>query len=149
MFVPFSFFPDCSSKISPQPFQIETSDLVYRFITTSIVKLKMGLLLFVLIFVIFSLSPCNQYCNRFPLHAINTAIFCNRFLSNFSRYFVCPSTMICCIVGLRTGILLFLLPCICPFVFLSIFLSTVSPQLFKIESLYLVYRITATSCIVG
>ena len=45
----FSFFPDFSSKISPQPFKIETSNLVYRFTTTScIVELKMGLLLFVL-----------------------------------------------------------------------------------------------------
>ena len=33
--------------------------------------------------------------------------------------------------------------------FLSTFLSKISPQLYKIESLYLVYRITATSCIVG
>ena len=48
--LPFSFFPDFSSKISlsPQPFKIETSNLVYRFTTTScIVESKMGLLLFV------------------------------------------------------------------------------------------------------
>ena len=45
----FSFSPDFSSKISPQPFKIETSNLVYRFTTTScIVELKMSLLLFVL-----------------------------------------------------------------------------------------------------
>ena len=35
VFVPFSFFPDFLSKISPQPFKIETSNLVYRFTTTS------------------------------------------------------------------------------------------------------------------
>ena len=29
LFVPFSFFPDFSSKISPQPFKIESSNLVY------------------------------------------------------------------------------------------------------------------------
>ena len=46
------FFPDFSSKISPQPFKIETSNLVYRFTTTScIVELKMGLLLFVLPYI--------------------------------------------------------------------------------------------------
>ena len=47
--VPFSFSPDFSSKISPQPFKIETSNLVYRFTTTSYnVGLQMGILLFVL-----------------------------------------------------------------------------------------------------
>ena len=48
----FSFFPDFLSKISPQPFKIETSNLVYRFMTTScIMELKMGLLLFVLPYI--------------------------------------------------------------------------------------------------
>ena len=61
VFVPFSFFPNFSSKISPQPFKIETSYLVYRSTTTS------------------------------------------------------------CIVGLQMGILLFVLPCVCPFFFLSKF----------------------------
>ena len=52
VFVPFSFFPNFSSKISPQPFKIETSYLVYRSTTTScIVGLQMGFLLFVLPFV--------------------------------------------------------------------------------------------------
>ena len=48
-----------SSKISPQPFKIESSYLVYRFTTTScIVRLQMGILLFVLlcIFPFFFLS---------------------------------------------------------------------------------------------
>ena len=41
-----------SSKISPQTYWIETSNLVYRFTTTScIVELKMGLLLFVLPYI--------------------------------------------------------------------------------------------------
>ena len=47
--VPFSFFPDFSSKISPQPLKIETSNLVYRLtMTCCIAGLKMGLFLFVL-----------------------------------------------------------------------------------------------------
>ena len=33
--LPFSFSPDFSSKISPQLFKIETSNLVYRFTMTS------------------------------------------------------------------------------------------------------------------
>ena len=48
----FSFSPDFSSKISPQPFKIETSALVYRFTTrTCMVGLQMGLLLFVLPYI--------------------------------------------------------------------------------------------------
>ena len=44
----FSFSPDFSSKISPQPFKIETSNLVYRFAMTSCnVGLKIDILLFV------------------------------------------------------------------------------------------------------
>ena len=49
IFVLFTFSPDFSSKISPQPSKIETSNLVCRFTMTScIVELKMGFLLFVL-----------------------------------------------------------------------------------------------------
>ena len=61
VFVPFSFFPNFSSKISPQPFKIIISYLVYRSTTTScIVGLQMGILLFVLPFVcsFFFLSKC-------------------------------------------------------------------------------------------
>ena len=48
----FSFSLHFSSKISPQLYRIETSNLVYRFTTTScIVDLKMGLLLFVLLYI--------------------------------------------------------------------------------------------------
>ena len=48
IFVLFSFSPDISSKIFPQPFKIETLNLVYRFTRTSFtLESKMGLLLFV------------------------------------------------------------------------------------------------------
>ena len=47
------------------------------------------------------------------------------------------------------GILLFVLPCICFFFFLSDFLSKISPQLFKIETSNLVYRFTMTRYNVG
>ena len=56
VFVPFSSSPDVSSKISPQPFKIETSNLVYRFTTTSYyMGLKMDVLLFVLLCIFLSL----------------------------------------------------------------------------------------------
>ena len=49
LFLSFQIF---LSKISPQPFKIESSNLVYRFTMTScIVGLEMGLLLFVLPYV--------------------------------------------------------------------------------------------------
>ena len=52
LFIYFSFSLHFSSKISPQLYRIETSNLVYRFTTTScIVELKMGLLLFVLSYI--------------------------------------------------------------------------------------------------
>ena len=48
----FSFSLHFSSKIFPQLYRIETSNLVYRFTTTSCdVGLKMGLLLFVLLYI--------------------------------------------------------------------------------------------------
>ena len=51
-----SFSPDFSSKISLQPFKIETSNLVYRFTTTSCdLGLKMDILLFVLPCIFLSL----------------------------------------------------------------------------------------------
>ena len=78
-FILFSFSPDFLSKISPQLFKIETSNLVYRFTTTS------------------------------------------------------------CIMGLKMGLLLFVLPYVCSFFFLSIdFWSKISPQPFKIETSNLV-----------
>ena len=58
IFVFFSSSPDFSSRISPQLFMIETSNLVCRFTTAScIVGTKMGILLFFPIFVLFSFSP--------------------------------------------------------------------------------------------
>ena len=64
IFVLFSFFPDFSSKISLQPFKIETSDLVYWFTMTSCeVGLEIDILLFVL--------PCiflSPYIFRQPGH---------------------------------------------------------------------------------
>ena len=67
---PFSFFSDFFSKISPQPFKIDTSNLVYRFTTTScIVELKMGLLLFVLPYI------CSFYClSRIFVKDISTTV---------------------------------------------------------------------------
>ena len=50
---------------------------------------------------------------------------------------------------LKTGLLLFVLPYICSFFFLSRFLSKISLQPFKIETSNLVYRFTMTSCVVG
>ena len=62
VFVPFSISPDFSSKISPQLFKIETSNLVYRFTTTNYnVGLKMEILLFVL--------PCiflSKFLSKIP-----------------------------------------------------------------------------------
>ena len=56
----FSFSPDFSSKIL-QPFKIETSNLVYRFTTTSFdVGLKMVILLFVLPCIFLSLYIFRQ-----------------------------------------------------------------------------------------
>ena len=75
----FFFSPDFSSKISPQPFKIETSNLVYRFTTTIYnVGLKMDILLFVLPCIFLSLysflliyqpyaleAPKRGYCQIF------------------------------------------------------------------------------------
>ena len=58
--------------------------------------------------------------------------------------------MTSCIVGLQMDILLFVLPCICSFFFLSrFFLSKISPQPFKIETSNLVYWFTTTGNNVG
>ena len=51
-----SFSPDFLSKISPQPFKIETSNLVYWFTTTgNNMGLKMDILLFVVPCIFLSL----------------------------------------------------------------------------------------------
>ena len=67
LFLSFQIF---WSKISPQPFKIETSSLVYSFTTTScMVGLKMGLFLFVL--------PCICsffFLSRFFVKDISTTV---------------------------------------------------------------------------
>ena len=103
-----------SSKISPQPFKIETSysNLVYRFTMTScIVRLKMAFsYLFFSIFVLFSFSPDFLSTISPQLFQIETSNLVYRF------------TTTSCIVGLKKmGLLLFALPYICPFFFLSRF----------------------------
>ena len=71
VFVLFSYSPDFSSKISPQPFKIETSNLVYRFSTTSYnVGLKMGILLFVLHCIFLSLYIFHLRYQPYALEAL-------------------------------------------------------------------------------
>ena len=111
MFIPFSFFPNFSSKISPQPFEIETSYLVYRSKTTScIVGVQMGILLVVLPFV----------CSFFFLSKFSSKIS-PQLLKIETLYLVYRFTTTSCIVGLKIGLLLFVLPCVHPFFFLSKF----------------------------
>ena len=50
--------------------------------------------------------------------------------------------------GLHLSVVPFILPSVLP-LFRNTFSSKISPQLFKIETSYLVYRSTTTSCIVG
>ena len=57
--------------------------------------------------------------------------------------------MTSCIVGLQMGFLLFVLPCICSFFFLSRFLSNISQQPFKIGTSNLVYWFTKSGNNVG
>ena len=53
--------------------------------------------------------------------------------------------MTSCIVGLKMGVLQFVLPCICSFFFLSrFFYQKISAQPFKIETSNLVYWFTTT-----
>ena len=57
--------------------------------------------------------------------------------------------MTCCIVGLKMGLLLFVLPCICSFFFLSrYFVKDISTTV-KDRHLKFRIRFTTTSCIVG
>ena len=111
VFVPFSFFPNFLSKISPQPFKIETSYLVYRSTLTSCIEgLQMGILLFVLrLFVPFSFFP--NFSSKISPQPLKIE----------TLYLVYRFTTTSCIVGLQMGILLFVLPCVCPFFFLSKF----------------------------
>ena len=140
MFVPFSFFPNFSSKISPQPLKIETLYLVYRFTTTScIVGLQMGILLFVLPFV------CSFFfLSKFFVKDISTTIKDRNFIFGIQVHnhklnhgIENGPSPIC------SSFYLFL------FLSLQIFASKISPQPFKIETSNLVYRFTTTNCIVG
>ena len=85
------------SKISPQPFKIETSYLVYRSTTTScIVGLQMGILLFVLPFVCsFSFFP--NFSSKITPQPLKIE----------TSYLVYKFTTTSCIVGLKMGLLLF------------------------------------------
>ena len=118
----FSFSPDFSSKISLQPFKIETSNLVYRFTTTScIVELKMGLLLFVLLYIcsFFSFSP--EFWSKISLQPFKLET------SNLVYRFTTTS----CDVGLKMDILLFVLRCI----FLSLYIFRQRYQPYALEAL--------------
>ena len=111
MFVLFSFSPDFSSKISPQPFKIETSYLVYRVTSTNcIVGLKMGLHLFVVPYVcFFSIFP--DFSSKISPKPFKIKA------SNFVYKFTATS----CIVEMKMGFLLFVFPQIYSFFFLSRF----------------------------
>ena len=63
-------------------------------------------------------------------------------------YLVCRLIIMYCTMGLRTSLLLLILPCIYLFLFLSTFLSKISPQLYRIETSNVIYRFTTTSCMV-
>ena len=107
----FSFSQDFSSKISPQPFKIETSNLVYRFTMTSyILGMKMDLLQFVLPYI----------CSFFFLSRFSSKISPQLFKIETSNL-VYRFTTTSCIVELKMGLLLFDLPYICSFFFLSRF----------------------------
>ena len=65
------FFPDFSSKISLQPFKIDTSNLVYRFTTSSCdVGLKIDILLFVLPCIFLFLYFFRQRYQPYALEAL-------------------------------------------------------------------------------
>ena len=138
MFVPFSFFPIFLSKISPQPFKIETSYLVYRSTTTScIVGLQMGILLFVLPFV------CSFFfLSKFFVKDIFTTVKDRNFIFGIQalnhklyRGIESGPSPVCCSL------------CLFFFSFSPDFSSKISPQQFKIKTSDLVYRFTMTSCI--
>ena len=126
MFVPFSFFPNFLSKISPQPLKIETLYLVYRSTTTScIVRLQMGILLFVLPFI------CSFFFfSKFFVKDISTTVKGGNFIYGIQVH---NHKLYC---GLQMGLLLFVLPFTCSFFFLSRFFvidisTTVQDRNFK------------------
>ena len=99
LFVPFSFFPNFSSKIFPQPLKIETLYLVYRFTTTNcIVGLKWAYSCLFFPMFFFSFSPDFSSKISPQLFKIETSNLVYR------------STTSSCIVRLQMGFLLFVLP---------------------------------------
>ena len=109
------------SKISLQQFKIETSNLVYRFTTTScIVELKIGFLLFVLTYI----------CSFFFLSRFLSKISLQQFKIETSNL-VYRFTTTSCDVGLKMDILLFVLPCI----FLSLYIFLQRYQPYALEAL--------------
>ena len=128
----FSFSPDFSSKISLQPFKIETSNLVYRFTTTyCIVELKMGLLIFVLPYIcsFFSFSP--DFSSKISLQPFKIET------SNVVYRFTTTS----CDMKLKMDILLFVLLCI----FLSLYIFGQRYQPYALEVLKRGYTIVRFS----
>ena len=118
----FSFSPDFLSKISLQPFKIETSNLVYRFTTTSyIVELKMDILLFVLPYICFIFSFFPDFSSEISLQPLKIQT------SNLVYRFTTTS----CDVGLKMDIILFVHPCI----FLSLYIFCQRYQPYALEAL--------------
>ena len=117
----FSFSPDFSSKISLQPFKIETSNLViqvhndklYRGIENGPFPICSSLYLF-----FFSFSPDFSSKISLQLFKIKTANLVYRFTTS-------------CDVGLKMDILLFVLPCI----FLSLYIFRQRYQPYALEAL--------------
>ena len=71
IFVLFSFSPDFLSKISQQPFKINTSNLVYNFTTRgNNVGLKMNILLFVVPCIFLSLYIFRLRYQPYALEAL-------------------------------------------------------------------------------
>ena len=121
IFIHFSFSPHFSSKISPQLYRIESSDLIYRITATScVVGYITSFVLFVLPYICYLFFLSMQSILQFFVIDFSATVQDRRL------YCVCKLTMTCCIVGLRTGILMYILHCICPFFFLSSFLSKIS-----------------------
>ena len=139
MFVPFSFFPNFSSKISPQPLKIETLYLVYRSKSTScIVGLQMGILLFVL--------PCVCrffFLSKFFVKDISTTVKDRNFIFGIQIY---NDNLY---RGIANGHSPIFSSFVCSFFFLSKFFVKDISTTVKGGNFLMVYRFTTTSCIVG
>ena len=129
LFLSLQFF--FVKDISPQPFKIETSNLVYRFTTTScIVGLKMGLLLFVLPYI------CSFFfLSRFFVKDISTTVkdWNFKFGTQVNNDQVVSWNW-------KWAFSYLLFPIFVLFSFSPDFSSKISPQPFKIETSYLVHN---------